>query len=83
MLIDHPSSKKVIRIGLLIFALMCVISGTLPLALISPDIFTGNTLPEQLPAFLIVAVVNYSLAIFLLLVRSKYFKKKRNSNNYR
>ncbi|MCA1060788.1 hypothetical protein LCL96_17885 [Rossellomorea aquimaris] len=75
MFTDNPPLKRMIRIGLLIFAIMGFISGSLPLAIISPAIFTGSHLPEQLPAFMVIAVVNYAFAIFLLLVRSKLFKK--------
>ncbi|MCC5803187.1 hypothetical protein [Rossellomorea vietnamensis] len=74
----NSSLKPIIRIGLLVFAIMGFISGTLPLAFISPAIFSGSQMPEQLPAFLVIAVVNYGFAIILLVVRSKFFKKEEN-----
>ncbi|PFA67347.1 hypothetical protein CN378_10905 [Bacillus sp. AFS015802] len=73
---DNPSLRKTIRIGLLVFAIMAFISGTMPLAIISPAILSGTSMPDQFPAFAIIAVVNYSFAVILLLVRSKFFKKK-------
>lgn len=75
MFSDNPSLRKIIRTGLLVFAIMGFISGTMPLAIISPSIFTGPSMPEQLPAFVVIAVVNYGFAIILLMVRSKFFKK--------
>ncbi|KAA0565861.1 hypothetical protein F0342_04010 [Bacillus sp. CH30_1T] len=75
MFTDNPSLRKIVRIGLLVFAIMGFISGTLPLAIISPALLSGNPMPDQFPAFAIIAVVNYSFAIVLLLVRSKFFKK--------
>ncbi|MCR8850540.1 hypothetical protein NQ095_19145 [Rossellomorea sp. SC111] len=75
MFSDNPCLRKIIRTGLLVFAIMGFISGTMPLAIISPAIFTGTSMPEQLPAFMVIAVVNYGFAILLLVVRSKFFKK--------
>ncbi|MGM0753080.1 MAG: hypothetical protein ACQET6_14235 [Bacillota bacterium] len=75
MFTDNPSLKKIIRTGLLVFAIMGFISGTLPLAIITPALLSGNPMPDQFPAFAIIAVVNYGFAIMLLLVRSKFFKK--------
>lgn len=75
MFSDNPSLKKIIRVGLLVFAIMGFLSGTLPLAIISPALLSGNPMPDQFLAFAIIAVVNYSFAIILLLVRSKFFKK--------
>ncbi|WP_201714388.1 hypothetical protein [Rossellomorea arthrocnemi] len=74
MFSDQPSLRKTIRIGLLVFALMAIISGTLPLVLISPGILSGTAMPDRFPAFAIIAVANYSFAIILLLVRSKFLK---------
>ncbi|CAN7178347.1 hypothetical protein [Rossellomorea sp. LjRoot5] len=75
MFSDNPSLRKIIRTGLLVFAIMGFISGTMPLAIISPAIFTGTSMPEKLPAFVVIAIVNYGFAILLLIVRSKFFKK--------
>jgi hypothetical protein len=74
MFSDNPSLRKIIRTGLLVFSIMGFISGTMPLAIITPAIFNGTFLPDQLPAFAIIAVVNYGFAILLLVVRSKFFK---------
>ncbi|WRP06345.1 hypothetical protein U9J35_21235 [Rossellomorea aquimaris] len=81
MFSDNPSLRKIVRIGLLVFAIMGIISGTLPLAIISPAILSGNPMPDQFPAFAIIAVVNYSFAIVLLLVRSKFFKKSSDQHS--
>ena len=78
MFSNNPAFRHIVRVGLLVFAIMGFISGTLPLAIISPAIFTGSHTPEQLPAFLVIAVVNYGFAILLLVVRAKFFKKEGN-----
>jgi drug/metabolite transporter (DMT)-like permease len=73
---DKTLIRKVSRIGLLFFAIMAFIGGTVPIAMIIPDVFSNKSLPEQLPAFLIIAVVNYSFAFLLLFIRWKLIKKK-------
>jgi hypothetical protein len=79
MFSDNPSLRKIVRTGLLVFAIMGFISGTLPLAIVTPSLLSGHPMPDQFPAFAIIAVVNYGFAIMLLLVRSKFFKKNPES----
>ncbi|BCB05746.1 hypothetical protein [Bacillus sp. KH172YL63] len=81
MFTTNPSLRKIIRTGLLVFAIMGFISGTLPLAIITPGILSGSYTSEQLPAFTVVAVVNYAFAIMLLIVRRKYFKSDSSKDN--
>jgi uncharacterized membrane protein YozB (DUF420 family) len=77
MVSDKTLIRKVSRIGLLFFAIMAFIGGTVPLAMISPDVFSNKS---QLPAFIIIAVVNYSFAFLLLFIRWKLIKKKDFDN---
>jgi hypothetical protein len=81
MVSDKELIKKVSRIGLLFFSIMAFIGGTVPIAMISPDIFSNKMLPDQLPAFIIITVVNYSFGLLLLFIRWKLIKKKDFDNS--
>ncbi|MFI8575804.1 hypothetical protein ACIGEL_08820 [Rossellomorea aquimaris] len=80
MVSDKTLIRKFTLIGLLFFAIMAFIGGTVPIAMISPDVFSNESLPEQLPAFIIIAIVNYSFAFLLLFIRWKLMKKKDFDN---
>lgn len=76
----QPTRKrKIIRSGLLLFAIITMLSGTFSLFIISLNFFTKGDLPDQ-PFMALVAssIFNYSFATILIFVRSKFFKKNIN-----
>ncbi|MGM0841713.1 MAG: hypothetical protein ACQEWE_13340 [Bacillota bacterium] len=72
-------TRKIIRSGLLLFAIITMLSGTFSLFIISLNFFTRGDLPDQpFMALVATSILNYSFATILLLVRSKFFKKNIN-----
>ncbi|MGG3912704.1 hypothetical protein [Rossellomorea vietnamensis] len=78
---DKLPKRKIIRSGLMFFAIMSILSGTLALFIIVLNFFTQGDLPDQpFMALVITIVTNYSLAVLLLLVRSKFIKNRVNKS---
>ncbi|KUP03965.1 hypothetical protein Q73_16680 [Bacillus coahuilensis m2-6] len=73
-MLKNPSIRRLIRILLLVFAIMSMISGTFLLAITGVVMVSETPVPNQSPAFLLIALVYYAIAIIFLVVRIKVFK---------
>lgn len=74
---DKLPKRKIIRSGLMLFAIMSILSGTLSLFIIGLNFFKQGDLPDQpFMALVVTIAANYSFATLLLLVRSKFFKNR-------
>ncbi|MFI8687519.1 hypothetical protein [Rossellomorea sp. NPDC077527] len=72
-------TKQIFRSGLLLFAIITLISGTFSLLIIILDFFNEGDVPDQsFMALVASSIFNYSIATILLLVRSTFFRKNAN-----
>ncbi|WP_226675923.1 hypothetical protein [Rossellomorea aquimaris] len=70
--------KQIFRSGLLLFAIITILSGTFSLFIIALNFFTEGILPDQsFMALIASSILNYSFATLFLLVRSKFFKREK------